>query len=167
VKVAAIESGKSAPSFSLPLMSGGTFSLADALKQGPVVLAFFKISCPVCQFAFPYLERIHKAVKGKNVSIVGVSQNNKEDTTAFARQYGITFPIALDDPRKYPASNAYGITNVPTIFYVAPDQEIEVSSVGWSKDDIEQVAKRIGEQVRVEKIEVVHAGESVPAFRAG
>ena len=165
--MAAIEAGKSAPSFSLPLMSGGTFSLSDSLKQGPVVLAFFKISCPVCQFAFPYLERIHKAVKGKNVSIVGVSQNTKDETAAFARQYGVTFPIALDDPRKYPASNAYGLTNVPSVFYIAPDSEIEVSSVGWSKADIEQIARKIGEETRTARIGVIHAGEDVAAFKAG
>ncbi|HUN88933.1 MAG TPA: TlpA disulfide reductase family protein [Terriglobales bacterium] len=165
--MAAIEAGKAAPSFSLPLVSGGAFSLSDALKQGPVVLAFFKISCPVCQFALPYLERTHKAVKGKKVSIIGVSQNSKEDSTAFARQYGLTFPIVLDDPRKYPASNAYGITNVPTVFYIAPDHEIEISSVGWSKADIEQIARKIGEETRTARVEVIHTGEDVPAFKAG
>ena len=165
--MAAIEAGKAAPSFSLPLLSGGTFSLSDALKQGPVVLAFFKISCPVCQFTFPYLERIHKAVKGKKVSIIGVSQNTKDDTAGFVRQYGLTFPVVLDDPRKYPVSNAYGITNVPTIFYVASDNEIEISSVGWSKADIEQVAKKVGEETQLARIEVIHAGEEVAAFKAG
>ena len=165
--MAAIEAGKTAPSFSLPLMTGESFSLADALKQGPVLLAFFKISCPVCQFTFPYLERIHKAVKGKNVTIVGVSQNSKGDTASFAKQYGVTFPIVLDDPRKYPASNAYGITNVPTVFYIASDSEIEVSSVGWSKADIEQIARKIGEEIRMARIEVIHAGEDVAAFKAG
>jgi len=165
--MAAIESGKQAPAFALPLMSGGNFSLAEALGRGPVVLAFFKISCPVCQFAFPYLERLHQAAKGKNVTIVGVSQNGKEDTAAFAKQYGITFPLALDNPRNYPVSNAYGLTNVPTVFYLAKDGEIEVSSVGWSKGDLEQIARKIADVTHLAKIEVIHAGEDVPAFRAG
>jgi peroxiredoxin len=165
--MAAIEAGKHAPSFSLPLMSGGSFSLADALKKGPVVLAFFKISCPVCQFAFPYLERIYKASRAKNASIIGVSQNSKAETAAFVREYKITFPIALDDTRNYPASNAYGLTNVPTIFYLAKDGEIEISSVGWSREDIEQVARKIGETKPAASIEVIRAGEEVPAFRGG
>jgi hypothetical protein len=37
----------------------------------------------------------------------------------------------------YPVSNAYGLTNVPTIFWIAQDGEIEVSSVGWVKADFE------------------------------
>lgn len=165
--MAAIEAGKQAPFFSLPLMSGASFSLADALKQGPVVLAFFKISCPVCQFAFPYLERLHGLARVNKVSIIGVSQNNKEDTAAFARQYGITFPIALDDPKRYPVSNSYGLTNVPTVFYIAKDGEIEVSSVGWSRADIEQIGRKIGEGKPGANVEVIRPGEEVPAFRAG
>jgi len=165
--MAAIEAGKQAPFFSLPLMSGGSFSLADALKQGPVVLAFFKISCPVCQFAFPYLERLHGLARVNKVSIIGVSQNSKEDTTAFARQYGLTFPIALDDPKRYPVSNSYGLTNVPTIFYIPKDGEIEISSVGWSRADIEQIARKIGEGKPGANVEVIRPGEEVPAFRAG
>ncbi|MGZ4789042.1 MAG: peroxiredoxin family protein [Terriglobales bacterium] len=165
--MAAIEAGKTAPAFSLPLMSGGEFSLQDALARGPVVLAFFKISCPVCQFTFPYLERIHKAAKGKPVTVVGVSQNTASDTAAFARQFGITFPMVIDNQESYPVSNAYGLTNVPTVFYVAEDGEIEVSSVGWSRADMELIAQKIGQRARLGKIEVIRAGEDVPAFKAG
>ncbi|HVZ18644.1 MAG TPA: TlpA disulfide reductase family protein [Terriglobales bacterium] len=165
--MAALESGKIAPAFALHLMSGGEFSLQDALAHGPVVLAFFKISCPVCQFTFPYLERIHKAAKGKDVTIVGVSQNTAAETAAFARQFGITFPIAIDDERTYRVSNDYGLTNVPTVFYVAEDGEIEVSSVGWSRQDMELIAQKIGERARSGKIEVIRAGEKVPEFKAG
>ena len=165
--MAALQAGKAAPSFSLPLLTGDQFSLAEALSRGPVVLAFFKISCPVCQFTFPYLERIHKATKGKNVTVVGVSQNTAADTAAFAREYGITFPIVMDDQRSYKVSNEYGITNVPTVFYVAEDGEIEISSVGWSRADLEQIARKIGEGTRIGKIEVIRSGEDVPAFKAG
>jgi len=165
--MAALEAGKRAPSFSLPLVAGGQFSLAEALVQGPVVLAFFKISCPVCQFTFPYLERLHQAAKGKNLTVIGVSQNNRSDTVAFAREFGITFPIALDDPKRYPVSNDYGLTNVPTVFYVAKDGEIEISSVGWSRGDLEHIAHKLASRARIANVEVIRKGEEVPAYRAG
>ena len=111
--MSALTAGTSAPDFTLQSMDGKQFSLKDALKRGPVVLAFFKISCPVCQFAFPFLERIYKSHGGKKVTIVGVSQNSKKDTAAFVKEYGVTFPVLLDDTDSYPASNAYGLTNVP------------------------------------------------------
>jgi len=163
----ALTKGKSAPAIELPTLEGGRFSLQDALAKGPVVLAFFKISCPVCQYALPFLERIYQAAKGKDVTIIGVSQNSKKDTAFFNKQYGINFPVALDDPAHYAVSNAYGLTNVPTFFYVNEDGVIEISAVGWSRPDLEEIARRISERSRMATITFVKPGEDVPAFRGG
>jgi peroxiredoxin len=163
----ALTAGKVAPDFTSPTLDGGSFSLRDALKRGPVVLAFFKISCPICQFAFPYVERLHEAYKGKSVTVIGVSQNDRKDTAQFVKEYGITFPVALDDPKKYPASNAYGLTNVPTIFYVSPDGDVEQSSVGWSRSDMEELTRRLAEAAQASPAAIFKPGEDVPEFRAG
>lgn len=164
--MAALTTGISAPDFTLPTMEGKQFSLKDALSRGPVLAAFFKISCPVCQFAFPFLERIYKANGNRNVTIVGISQNDRKDTTAFLKQYGITFPVLLDDANTYPVSNAYGLTNVPSIFWIAQDGEIEISSVGWSKNDIEEIHRRAAASSTGAKPLFLPA-EEVPDFRAG
>src|SRR5258707_5101894 len=113
-RMAALEPGNAAPEFCLPALDGKEFALQEALNRGPVVLAFFKISCPVCQFAFPFLERIYRAPHTDQVSIVGVSQNGKKDTAAFMKEFGITFPVLLEDADKFAVSNAFGLTNVPT-----------------------------------------------------
>jgi peroxiredoxin len=165
--MAALTAGKSAPDFTLQTMDGKQFSLRDALTRGPVVAAFFKISCPVCQYTFPFLERIYKAHGEKNVTIVGISQNEKKDTAAFVKEYGLTFPMLLDDTKSYPASNAYGLTNVPSIFWISQDGEIEISSVGWDRKDIEEInqkaAKINGDGLKP----VFREDEQVPDFRAG
>ena len=165
--MAALMAGTSAPDFTLQGMDGKQFSLHDALKRGPVVLAFFKISCPVCQYAFPFLERIYKSHGGKNVSIVGVSQNSKKDTAAFLKEFGVTFPILLDDTDTYPASNAYGLTNVPSIFWIADDGEIEISSVGWDRKEIEEINRRAAKISGGGPKPVFYSGEQIPDFRAG
>ena len=122
--MAALNRGTSAPDFTLQTMNGKQFSLREALARGPVLAAFFKISCPVCQYAFPFLQRIYEAHGKKNVTIVGISQNGKKDTADFIREYGLTFPVLLDETSSYPVSNAYGLTNVPTTFWIAQDGEI-------------------------------------------
>jgi len=165
--MAALTAGTSAPDFKLQSMDRKQFSLREALVRGPVVAAFFKISCPVCQYAFPFLERIYKAHGGKNVTIVGISQNDKKDTAAFVKEYGLTFPILLDDTNTYPVSNAYGLTNVPTVFWIAQDGEIEISSVGWDRKEIEQINRKAA-KVNGEGLKpVFRAEEEVPDFRAG
>src|SRR5947209_7650201 len=97
--MAALSAGVAAPDFTLPLLQGGEFALKPALQRGPVVLAFFKISCPVCQFALPYFERLYKSYGKGEVSIVGISQDKAADTRRFAQEFGVTFPIALDETR--------------------------------------------------------------------
>jgi peroxiredoxin len=162
----ALSTGAVAPEVTLSQLDGGKFSLEQARKKGPVVLAFFKVSCPVCQFTFPYLERMYQHFRTRPVTIVGVSQDSARDTEAFCREYGITFPIAMDDTRTYPASNAYGLTNVPTIFLISPEGSIDVTAVGWSRADMDRIAGELG-RGRGGKFDVFHAGEQVPDFRAG
>lgn len=165
--MSALAVGKKAPDFSLSTMDGKSFSLRDALTRGPVVLAFFKISCPVCQFAFPFLERIYEAYGSKNITIVGVSQNNAKDTALFNKEYGLTFPVLPDDTNSYPVSNVYGLTNVPTIFWIDSHGTIEVSSVGWVQQDIEEINQKFAEAGKNSLQPVFRPDESIPAYRPG
>jgi peroxiredoxin len=166
--MAALVTGKLAPDFTLPTLDGRQVSLRDLCQRGPVVLAFFKVSCPVCQYAFPLYERMAQAHKDSGASFLGISQNNASDAQAFAREYGVSFPIALDDEaNRYIVSNAYGLTNVPTLFCIAPDGQIEVSSVGWSKRDLEDLNAKLA-ALRGQKPTVLwRPGESIQEFRPG
>ena len=165
--MAALNPGTGAPDFTLKGTDGRGFSLREALARGPLVVAFFKISCPVCQYAFPFLERIHKSYGDEKVTLVGVSQNEKKDTLAFMKENGVTFPVLLDDTDTYPVSNAYGLTNVPTIFWIGQDGEIEVSSVGWSRQDIEDINRRAAGAGGSSPQPVFRTGEQIADFRAG
>ena len=98
---------------------------------------------------------------------MGVSQNDPKDTAAFLKEFGVTFPVLLDDTRSYPASNAYGLTNVPTLFWVAPDGEIEISSVGWVKAEFDQINRKMAEAGKAAPAAVFKPGEDVRDFRAG
>jgi peroxiredoxin len=165
--MAALTAGTQAPDFWLPAIGGGTFTLQEALKKGPVVAAFFKVSCPVCQYAFPFLERLHKAYCDQKATIVGISQDDRQKTAAFLKEYGVTFSTLLDDPNGYAVSNAYGLTNVPSIFLIAQDGEIEISSVGWVKQDVEEIGRKLAGLQKTSPAPLFRAGEDVRDFRAG
>jgi peroxiredoxin len=165
--MAALTVGTKAPDFALKAMDGKRFSLQEELGSGPVVLAFFKVSCPTCQYAFPFLVRLHQAYGQKGVKLLGVSQNNAKDTAAFTKEFGVTFPVLLDEIGEYPVSNAYGLTNVPTIFWIAQDGEIEVSSVGWVKAEFEEINRKMAEAGKIGPAMMFRPGEDVRDFRAG
>lgn len=158
--------GHHAPGFALKGMNGRPFSLADALQKGPAVVAFFKISCPVCQFTFPFLERMHKAYGQAGVSFWGISQDDARDTKEFCAEYGVSFPTLVDGDG-YPVSNQYGLTTVPTIFLIAPDDKVQVSSVGFSRADLEKISAELGRHLGKKPAAVFLPDEVIPDSKPG
>ena len=163
----ALTAGTRAPQLELTSMDGEKFSLQDALSHGPVLAVFFKISCPICQYALPFYERLYKAYGNQKLTIVGVSQNEKSDTAEFNKRYGITFPVLLDDTKTFPVSNAYGLTTVPTAFWIAQDGEIEFSSVSWVRQEFEEIASKAAEATNSPLKPVFQPTEQIADFRAG
>jgi peroxiredoxin len=132
------------------------------------VAAFFKVSCPVCQFTFPFLERLYKRYGGDGVTFLGISQDDARDTKEFAKEFGTTFPMALDEKASgYVASNAYGLTSVPTIFLIETDGTVKVSCTGFDKKDLEAIGAELAERRKIAPAAVFLPSESVPAHKPG
>lgn len=158
-----LDAGARAPGFELPDARGGMCSLSAILAEGPALLAFFKVSCPVCQFTFPFLERIYEG-GGKGAAslrIVGICQDKPGDALAFQDEYGITFPILIDDSaRRYEVSNAFGIHTVPSLFLVEQDGSISAASFGFSRQELESIGHRMG-------VAPFRPEERIPDYRPG
>ena len=163
----ALEAEALAPNITLRTTNGQEFFLESSRKTAPVILAFFKVGCPTCQYAFPYLERIHKAYSHAKLNVVGISQDDNASTLDFIKKFGVTFPVLLDDIKKYPASNAYGLTNVPSVFLVSTEGRVETSSVGWVKEEIEALNRKAAKMAGTPAIEIFKKGEQVADFKAG
>ena len=161
-----IDHGNTAPVFSLKDLNGQNYSLPALLEKGPVVAVFFKISCPVCQFTFPFLERLYKRYGGDGVTFLGISQDDAKTTKKFASEYGVTFPMALDD-NGYSASNAYGLTNVPTIFFIDPDGTVSVVCMGFDKKGFEDIGASLAERKRLAPVALFRPDEKIPAHKPG
>jgi peroxiredoxin len=161
-----IVAGNPAPNFSRKSLDGKEFSLAGGLKEGPVVLAFFKVSCPVCKFTFPFLERLYQRYKSDSVTFLGISQDNVSASRDFGREFGVTFPVLIDDA-SYTVSNAYALSMVPTVFLVEPDGTIKISSMGFVKADLESIADALADRQNITRMPVFLKTESVPASKPG
>jgi peroxiredoxin len=165
-KMAALPAGAKAPAFALQSADGKKLNLADALKKGPVVAAFFKVSCPTCQFTAPFLERLHETYGGEKFTLWGISQDDARDTREFLHEFEVEFPTLIDDSG-YSVSNQYGITNVPSVFLIAPDGKIQESSVGFSKKDLEKIAAAAAKATSTPPLSFFKPGEAIPDFKPG
>ena len=165
-KMAALPSGTNAPPITLTDTSGKKRSLAEILQNGPVLAAFFKVSCPTCQFTMPFLSRLQQRYGGSKFTLLGISQDDARDTREFCEEYGLKFPCLLDEAG-YPVSNEYGLTNVPTMFWINPDGQIQQTSVGFSKADLEQMAAQAAQVTGQPPACLFKRGEVVPATKPG
>jgi peroxiredoxin len=145
------------PQFTLQDLDGVPHSLTSLLSRGPVLLALFKISCPVCQLTLPFLDRISSGA----LQIVAISQDDAASTRRFHAKFHVSLLTLLDlENENYPVSNAFGITHVPTMFLIETDGTISQISEGFVKTDLEAIGIRAG-------IAPFRQEEAVPAWKAG
>jgi len=161
-----LSAGKSAPSFQLTTTTGEPVSLPGVLTRGPVLLAFFKVACPICQFTFPFLERMHLQLRPSGAQILGIVQDNAPDALRFATTYGVTFPVVVDAPA-YKVSRAYGLTHVPSLFLIKPDGAVEIFSDGFSKADLLAIHKSLARLVSATPPALFLPTENIPEFKPG
>ena len=152
-----LPAGAKAPVFRLEDLSGREQTLPAALSRGPALVVLFKISCPVCQLAMPYVERISKG----SLQVIAISQDDASATARFQRTFDINVPTLLDrEEQGYPVSNGFGISQVPALFLVEPDGLISMSVSGFVKRDLAALGTRAG-------VQTFRPGEEVPEWKAG
>jgi len=162
----ALKAGTAAPLFALQGMEGNTSSLSEALERGPVLIAFFKVSCPTCQYTFPFLERLFQQFRASGIQLWAISQDDARNSQSYAREFGVTFPILIDD-YPYEASHAYGIKYVPTLFLIAPSGTIEFMGDGFAKADLLCIQRWFATHFNASPPPLFLPNERVPEFRPG
>ncbi len=107
----AIDPGRTAPSFDLPLMDGSGRAGSDELfsKHEYTFLVFWRSSCPHCVESLLGCERFYRIYGGEDVAVLGINTDDRDRLAArgVLESNIITFPQALDAGGMAAAS--YGI----------------------------------------------------------
>lgn len=100
---AALKEGTQAPDFTLPAYLAGkpfTFKLADALKNGPVVVYFFPAPhTSGCNVEAHLFSEAIDQFKALHATVIGVTAGNLDQLAAFSKETehcGGKFPVAAD-----------------------------------------------------------------------
>lgn len=160
-----LAAGAEAPDFTLPAADGTERSLADLTAKGPVVLTFFKTSCPVCKMAFPVYAELERRY-GDEIPVIAVSQNPLEEADPWLEAVEFNGDFLLDDEPDHPTSKAYEITSVPTLVMVE-DGKVVAASEGWDRERVNAWAADLGERTGRDTSPVSVKTDGRPPFRPG
>ena len=109
--------GKRLPEFSLKQLGSGEQLSSQDLRGKAVVLNFWASWCAPCIEEAPDLQAAHARYGKDDVVVLGVNvQDSEQDALAFAKEYGITYPVVRD-----PNLTLYrelGVRGLPETFFV-------------------------------------------------
>jgi len=132
-----------APDFTLKSLNGETLSLSD-FRGKPVMLTFWKIDCPACEFQMPHTEALYNEWQNEEIAVLTI---NVGDRAALVQEFvtsrRLTFPTLLDLQGKVAA--AYGIIGVPTTFFIDAEGILKAYQIGpfQSRQAIESALKSV------------------------
>lgn len=137
-----------------------------AAPSGLILYGFFKTTCPTCELAWPFLDRIRERAESGQLSVLAVSQDDPEPTARFSERLGIGIPT-LYDPDPWRASEALGLDTVPTFLLVGPDRRVRETVVGFQRDKMEALAGLADRLAGRRATALFEPGERVPSIKPG
>ncbi len=140
--------GDPAPNFSLETLDGQTISLAQ-FKGKVVVLGLFHI-CEPCMIQGTELQKVHEAMQGKNVQVLGVNSagNSKDKVKDFLKEFPlkVTYPYMVD-PKKETDKLYGGGRFIPNVYII--DQQ---GTIRWQRVGTMEIGAAEAIKAEVEKL---------------
>jgi peroxiredoxin len=109
----AVKVGDKAPEFVLPDVDGNTVSSAALLKQGPLVVTFYRgFWCPFCNADLQAVEAAAERIRGFGASLVAISPQTPANSRISLQENHLSFPILSD--KNCELAEKFGIRWMPS-----------------------------------------------------
>lgn len=167
--------GSRAPAFSLEDLAGRPIAYnptdaRDSTRTRPTLLVFIKSSCPTCRWALPFYDRLHGVLRAAGAKMIVVAEDSPEEIAPLVAGLQPDLTVVCE-PEPYAVSAAYGLVTVPTTFWIDAGGIVKASFVGFSRDELADVARRAaegpGDGTGSAPEALFQDGEEIPAFRPG
>jgi len=94
--------GDTLPDFTLPKTGGGTVQLSELVKNGPVVVTFYRGSwCPYCVVQLSDYQKHLTEIAGAGGQLVAITPEETARSETFLKEKGFSFPVAWDKDNAY------------------------------------------------------------------
>ena len=130
--------GYSAPDFNLPVMGEERRVNLSDYRGKVVLLNFWATWCIPCRKEMPSMEELYRIFREREFEILAVNLEKfaAEKVSAFVSNYGLTFPILIDEGQG--TALTYQVRAIPTTYVVGKDGIIKERIVGgrnWTEQE--------------------------------
>jgi thiol-disulfide isomerase/thioredoxin len=113
------------PQFSLA-DPGGKATSIQSFDGKSLIINFWATWCAPCRSEIPLLERLHAEWMGRNVSVVGIAVDHRDQVLEFAKRFKIGYPLLIGEQDALDAAAAFGVETPVLPFTVFTDRRGEV-----------------------------------------
>jgi peroxiredoxin len=93
----ALKEGEQAPDFTLPDAAGNAVTLSELLKQGPVVVTFYRGAwCPYCNLTLRAYQQALPQLQALGASLVAISPQTPDNSLTMQEKNKLTFAVLSD-----------------------------------------------------------------------
>ncbi len=166
-----LQSGDRAPDLNrlFPDSEGVEYNLADALRNGPILLSIYKSSCPACKTMMPVLSRVLDRYGIFGLQVFGVAQDSANVTRSFIRRSGgIEYPILIEGD-DYPLSIDFDILATPAVYLIQQDGTIAFTTMGFLREQLQDLSHAVADVLGVAYQPIIDEAtdEDIPVFVPG
>ncbi len=145
--------GQPAPDFRVPLLSGGSTTLAEARRgKKALLLNFWFRGCEPCRLEFPHLQKAYDELAGAGLEILAVDHGDSRAAIGEFVSGKYHFPIGVgrgDDDSANPIFEAYRVSVFPTSYLIDSEGRVVWRGVGFGpdlKDELSEALAKLGVQ---------------------
>jgi peroxiredoxin len=129
--------GRSVPATAADLnlrdLNGNMVNLSD-FKGKVIILDFFATWCPPCKQEVPDFIKLQNEYGDKGFQMIGISLSRMSDMQAFARDFGINYPVLIDDGY---AAAVYGpVRSIPMTFVIDQNFKVVKKYIGFRPKEV-------------------------------
>jgi peroxiredoxin len=119
--------------FSLPGVDSVKYSLSD--YSGKIILLHFWADwCPHCRKEFVKIQQASDQLKERGLVILAVNVGQgREHVLELKQEYRLTIPLLLDDKKE--VAEKYGVTGLPTSFFIDHRGKVREKLIGWLTEE--------------------------------
>ncbi len=135
-----------APQLVLENLDGSTFSLAEALKKGPVVFDFWATWCKPCIKGLPKLQSLSEKYAERGVQVLTINVDgprNLPKVHPFMQRHKLALPVLLDKTNE--VLKQFHLVGIPATLIIATDGTVWYKHQGYRPGDGQKLKTKLDE----------------------